>query len=132
MLMACTVPARPEVILEIVSTEAPGVVPMATQGVVLTEAQIEMFLATMEALDAKTQTGFSACIIEPHHTIAFFAGSKLTSTMHICFKCNQVSWDATTATPPEGLYEGLRIFIKAIGMQPSRDWKLLASERQPE
>lgn len=40
MLMACTVPARPEVILEIVSTEAPGVVPMATQGVVLTEAQV--------------------------------------------------------------------------------------------
>ena len=90
---------------------------------------MEMFLTTMESLDSKTQTGFSGCIIEPHHRIDFFTDGERTSRMHICFKCNQVSWDGTTATPPEGLYEGLRTFIRAIGMQPSRDWKLLASER---
>ncbi len=59
---------------------------------------MEMFLTTMESLDSKTQTGFSGCIIEPHHRIDFFTDGERTSRDACCFKCSQVSWDGTTAT----------------------------------
>ena len=92
----------------------------------LTSQQRELFLSTINQLDPKTQDAFPACIFEPHHTIRFYAGDKLKSTMDICFQCGQVEWDATSTTPPWSLYSGLATFIKDVGFQPERDWAALA------
>ncbi len=94
----------------------------------LDASQKRLFLSTVRDLDPKLQNAFPLCIIEPHHSIRFYAGGKLTSTMDICFKCGQVEWDATKATPPWSLYSGLETLITAIGFSPKRDWSALAKQ----
>lgn len=93
----------------------------------LNPAQRDAFLSTVEQLDSKTQDAFAACIFEPHHTIHFHAKGKLRSTMQICFACGQVQWDEGSATPPASLYRGLDAAIKAMGLEPTRDWPALAT-----
>lgn len=92
----------------------------------LDASQADLLLSTVKGLDPKTQDAFPACIFAPHHTVRFYAASKLISTMEICFECGQVKWDATRATPPWSLYAGLATFIKGIGFSPERDWSALA------
>lgn len=90
--------------------------------------QKALFLSTVEQLDPKTQDAFPACIFESHHTVMFYAGGNLESTMDICFQCGQVKWSATRTTPPWSLYSGLAAFIEGIGFQPERDWAALAAQ----
>ncbi|WP_374354232.1 hypothetical protein [Chitinimonas sp.] len=94
----------------------------------LNRQQKALFLATVQQLKPETQDAFPACIFEPHHTVLFFSGVKLISTMKICFQCGQVKWDASTTTPPWALYSGLSGFISGIGLQPVRDWRALARQ----
>lgn len=94
----------------------------------LSSQQKALFLSTVEQLDPKTQDAFPACIFESHHTVMFYAGGKLESTMDICFQCGQVKWSATRTTPPWSLYSGLAAFIEGIGFQPERDWAALAAQ----
>lgn len=94
----------------------------------LNQEQKNMFLSAIKQLDPKTQDAFPACIFEPHHTVYFHVKGKLRSTMQICFGCGQVEWSATQATPPWSLYGGLQSVIKNLGLQPERDWPILAQE----
>jgi hypothetical protein len=94
---------------------------------VMSESERQFFLATVVALDPKTQDAFPACIPEVHHTIRFFSGQELEDTMDICFQCGQVIWPSTKATPPWSLYVGLSKVIKASGLSPERDWQAAAS-----
>ena len=93
----------------------------------LSPAQKKMFLRTMQNLDPKDQDAFPACVPEIHHTVRFYAGRKLISTMGICFECGQVDWDGTKArVPPQMLYSGLASVVNHIGLESERNWAALA------
>jgi hypothetical protein len=94
----------------------------------LSQAQIAAFRADLAALDPTTQTWFSACMFEPHHTVTFFRAGKAHSALEICFECAQVEWPGMSDMPPESLNRGLYAFISRIGLQPKRDWRALALE----
>lgn len=94
----------------------------------LSQSQKDFFLATVDGLDPELQDAFAACIYEPHHRIEFYALDKRISTMAICFKCSQVRWDATSATPPWSLYSGLGALMREVGFSPERDWAALAEQ----
>ncbi|MBV8033549.1 hypothetical protein [Roseateles sp.] len=104
----------------------PGTVVYRT--VELSPAQKATLLQSIERLDSKTQDAVPACIFEPHHTIHFHTKGRLRSTMRICFACSQMQWDETSATPPWALYRVLHDAIKALGLEPERDWRALARE----
>ncbi|SFK34729.1 hypothetical protein [Lysobacter sp. cf310] len=90
--------------------------------------QSDAFLSTVQGLDPQTQDAFAACIFEPHHTLRFYAGGELVSTMEICFKCAQVKWDATDLAPPWSLLSGLATVVQGAGFSPERDWAGLAEQ----
>jgi hypothetical protein len=94
--------------------------------ITLDAKQKERFLTTLQEMDATTQQAFPGCIFSPHHTIAFYSGRKLTSSLRICFVCNEVHWDAVKRTPPQDLCKSLKDLIEALKLTPSRDWRALA------
>ena len=94
----------------------------------LSPAQKDFFQSTIDGLDPTTQDAFAACVFEPHHRIEFYAGGERISTMANCFKCSQVKWDATSATPPWSLYPGLAALVEEAGFSPKRDWAALARQ----
>ena len=94
----------------------------------LSPAQKDFFQSTVDGLDPTTQDAFAACVYEPHHRIEFYASGERISTMAICFKCSQVKWDATSATPPWSLYPGLAALVEEAGFSPKRDWVALAKQ----
>ena len=84
------------------------------------------FAAIISALEDNTQDAFAACVFDPHHSVLFYAGGKLSSTMEICFECGQVEWSGSTKTPPWSIYSGLSLVVKNVGLSPDRDWRKLA------
>jgi len=94
----------------------------------LDRQQKQQFESMVSALDEKPPSLRPSCIFEGHHTIRFYSGSALLSTMNICFRCGEIEWDATQKTEPEELEDGLERFFKQIGFQPKRDWAALAAE----
>lgn len=92
----------------------------------LSPAQRVGFARLVEDLKPAAQTAETACIFEPHHTIAFYRDDKLVSEMKVCFKCYQVEWDATEHEKPWSIHKGLKVFVTSIGMEPERDWYALA------
>lgn len=98
----------------------------------LSEEHKKKFLREAKRMKIKVSSAFfSACIFNPHHTIKFFKGDSMQSTMKICFKCGQVSWDIWE----EGDYEPQKHFmhvlsqtIERVGFQTDRDWMTLAQE----
>jgi hypothetical protein len=98
--------------------------------VTLTDAQKAEFRETIGAVSVATQSWASACIPEFHHTVRFFEGGALKSTLQICFQCSQVEWDAIQGvSPPGAIYDTLEKAISSVGLNPKRDWKRLAGER---
>jgi hypothetical protein len=95
----------------------------------LSPMQKAAFLSAIAPLDPRTQDAFPACIFEPHHTIHFHADGNLRSTLQVCFQCGQVEWDGSAETPPWSLYAGLGSAIRAVGLEPERDWRALALAR---
>ena len=105
--------------------------PLATSELVyrtveLSNSQRSQFLSLVEGLDPKEQDALPACIFEGHHTIRFYAGAKLVSSLQVCFGCGQVEWPVTNATPPWSLVPGLEKVIRNAGLLPKRDWAELA------
>lgn len=88
----------------------------------------DRFLSSIDGLDPQTQNAVTACIFEPHHTLRFYAGDALLSTMAICFKCSQVKWDGADVDPPWTLYPALAEVVKSAGFSPERDWTALAEQ----
>lgn len=91
----------------------------------LTQDQRSAFLLAVVRLAQRTQDAFTACIFEPHHTIAFYRAGKQTSAMVICFQCGEVQWDGTAKVMPWSLVPGLRKLVSGIGMHEKRDWYAL-------
>jgi hypothetical protein len=92
----------------------------------LTGEQKNELLITVKDMSSSTQSEFSECIFEPHHTFLFYSDDKLLSTMEICFRCLEVEWDGSKLTPPGALYSGLGAFLRRIGSEPTRDWTAVA------
>ncbi|MFB9246304.1 hypothetical protein IV454_00690 [Massilia antarctica] len=84
------------------------------------------FLTAIRKMPAATQNGEPACVFEPHHTIAFYQGKVLTSTMRICFQCGQVEWNGTTKMRPSSLVPTIETVLSHFGMKAERDWPALA------
>jgi hypothetical protein len=88
----------------------------------LTQAQRGTFAASIRSMPAAAQEAFPACVMETHHTLRFYSGSELKSTMQVCFKCGQFNWDGSTLLPPAAVVETMHGFVSSIGMTPKRDW----------
>lgn len=93
---------------------------------VLTGADKQPFLATLEGIDPYVSDWTTACIFEPHHRFEFYKGKKRTRTLEVCFQCGELQWDGTRNPVPQAFYAGLEPFIESLGMQPERDWQALA------
>jgi len=93
---------------------------------VLTGADKQPFLATLEGIDPYVSQWVAACIFEPHHRFEFYKGNTRTHTLEVCFQCNQLEWDGAKNPVPQAFYAGLAPFIESLGMQPERDWQALA------
>ena len=107
------------------------------QGPVIKYGQVELndkqkadFSSVIISLSNETQDAFAACIFDPHHTIQFYSGGKLSDTMEVCFQCGQVEWKGNTRTPPWSIYSGLSRVVKSVGLSPERDWRKLAIPRR--
>jgi hypothetical protein len=91
------------------------------------------FLQNAEAMDGTTKTDFNKCFFFPHHTVRFYSGSKLKSTMKICFKCSDIVWDGARLVPPIGLWTAITPLIKDAGFHTERDeevWVARLEERR--
>ena len=92
----------------------------------LNEQQKRSLAAMIEGLQEKPNV-YSLCILEPHHTIKFYSNDEPLALLDICFKCGDVQWrDAVFG--PHWLMGGLASFIKEVGFEPKRDWRVLAAE----
>ena len=96
------------------------------QVVSLDGASKKKFSALMHDMNEKTQNSFPGCIFQAHHTVRFFSGERVTSTMRICFECGQVQWDGASRVPPRALYSALSDFILSVGFKPKQDWRARA------
>jgi len=96
----------------------------------LSESAKAKFLKDVEAMDAKTQDIFPDCIFVPHHTIKFYSGSTLKSTMDICFHCHEIEWDGSKDIRSKGLWSAITPLIKDAGFHAERDWAALVKERR--
>ena len=94
----------------------------------LSVKQHRKFQEAIRAMNPDTKELFSSCLPEILHTIRFYLKGELISTFGICFQCGQVEWEGTKAVPPYALLETLYKFIKEIGLEPERDWGLVARE----
>ncbi len=92
----------------------------------LSPAERAHFRTAINVIDPAKQIAIRSCIIEAHHSIRFYRQQQLMSMMRICFKCDQIIWPGSRATPPAALFQGLTGFIKEVGFTPERDWRALA------
>jgi hypothetical protein len=97
---------------------------------ILSKSEINQLYTLAHALPLEDKSGgpVAACSFNPHHTIKFYEGFKLNSTMDICFECGDVNWDGTVTAQPWLLLSMLRDFISKIGFHPDRDWITLAKQ----
>lgn len=65
-----------------------------------------------------------ACVFAPHHTITLRAGEKHLDSIQVCFECDMARWTANTKNIPRAMIPGLYKFVKEIGLQPDRDWRM--------
>lgn len=93
---------------------------------VLTGADKQPFLATLEGIDPYVSGWATACVFVPHHRFEFYKGDTRTHTLEVCFQCNQLEWDGAKHPVSQAFYAGLAPFIQSLGMQPERDWQALA------
>lgn len=100
--------------------------PIIYRSVELKTTQKALFVSTLERLDDNSDISVSLCPFRPHHTIDFYSSGSLRSKMQICFECDQAQWDRINSVPPMSLFTGLRALIEAVGMEPVRDWEMLA------
>lgn len=88
----------------------------------ITSGDKRHFLKIIKTLDGEIQHKHSLCAFEPHHSIDFYENGKLSSTMDICFTCNEIEWKGSKANPPLSLYSGLETLINDLGMESKKDW----------
>ena len=91
-----------------------------------------LFLEGVRNLRGKKKTDFTLCIFVPHHTIDFYEGGQLKSSMKICYKCNDIEWNGTKYETSGDVFKALTPAISRAGMQTHRDWDALAKQRYEE
>lgn len=96
----------------------------------LSAAQKASFLRDVLTMESKTQTVFTACMFIPHHTLEFYSGKRLTSSMQICFHCGDIQWDGTELVRPEGLFHPIMTLLSKVGFEQERDWEALRKQAQ--
>lgn len=94
----------------------------------LNRLQKVVFAKAVERVQIHTDNIFPHCIFDPHHSVYFYNGGKLLSRMQISFVCGQIEWSATDMTAPGSLQDRLQPFLRALGMEPNRDWPAVAKE----
>jgi len=85
------------------------------------------FLANAESMDGTTNTTFNKCFFIPHHTLRFYSGAKLKSTMEVCFKCRDIVWDGARLVRPVGLWTAITPLIEDAGFHTDRDGEIWAA-----
>lgn len=88
------------------------------------------FLRNVEALNPVTQDVFASCIFVPHHSVAFYSGSTLNSTMRVCFHCGDIDWDGSKRVYPKAIWSAISSLIKDVGFHEERDWTALLNDQR--
>ena len=99
-------------------------------GVELDQTAKAAFLKNVSAMNAALPEIALACEAEYHHSIFFYSGQNLSSTMNICFKCNQIQWDVTDQYSPAAIFSVLARVIEGAGFKTERDWEALAKKQR--
>lgn len=86
------------------------------------------FLKRVEAMDSASSGELSACIPAFHHSVRFYEGERLISTMKICFECEIIDWDACNLKCPDDFFRVLDPVVTEAGLHPKRNWKALVKQ----
>jgi hypothetical protein len=92
----------------------------------LTTKQIEALLSQVNNFQFIEAS--SLCIFEPHHRIEFYKNGKNTSSIEICFQCQDIQWSKDNKT--RGMLS--EVFLSTVlssGMKTERNWQELAKEK---
>lgn len=63
---------------------------------------------------------------EPHHTIKFYSGGRLKSTMLVSFGINEVRWNGSKHVASQDIMRAIGPVVSNAGYRTSRDWNGLA------
>jgi hypothetical protein len=98
----------------------------------LSESAKTVFIQGVRHLKPKRVAWTSACLFEDHHSIRFYERNMLKSTMKLCFKCSQVSWDGSKAGEPDGFMQVASSIFLAKGFELKKDWQEMAQKYAQE
>lgn len=90
------------------------------------------FLGEVEKMDERTEYSANRCLFEPHHRVTIFRRGRETTSISVCFKCDDAIWDQGEFTEPKGLMAALRFVVESAGLKPERDWRALAKARSEQ
>ena len=83
----------------------------------------DALLRTVRAMDPSEPSSISFCTFDPHHTIELHAESGLSSSLPICFTCDNFHWSARELSGARSAWvQGLESFIGSLGMRPEAEW----------
>jgi hypothetical protein len=91
-----------------------------------------LFLASARNLKGGARTMKTDCLFVAHHTIEFYEGGILKSSMEVCYKCSDVKWSASEYDAPQDIFQALTPVITSAGMQTHRPWDEMAKLRYEE
>jgi hypothetical protein len=92
------------------------------------------FADRIATMDTAVSDMSSSCVLEPHHTIAFYRDGKLSSSLRVCFVCDLFEWDGTSREPPAVMMDVLTPTVAETGLNTTRDydyWYALAGADIP-
>jgi hypothetical protein len=98
----------------------------------LSPDQKKGFIEAFQRMSSTPKNQFSLCAFEPHHSIEFHRRDGTSTTVLVCFKCNDTEWEGSEAIPPKDFQNEFARFITPLGFQPTRDWIALAKQRVQE
>jgi len=96
---------------------------------VLSAGEQVLFLANVRNLKGLAKSENTSCLFVPHHTLDFYEEGLLKSSMQICYKCSDITWNATHYKASEDVFQALTIAITGAGMQTHRTWDEIAKQR---
>lgn len=90
--------------------------------------RVNSFKKMVKRMSGVTKKEFSTCVFEPHHTMHFYLEGKKTSSLKICFKCEDIQWSGSEHTQSRDLFKVLDTVMWTNGFDRHLDWKKQAKK----
>ena len=91
-----------------------------------------LFLESVRELVGEVDDERTQCLFEAHHTIDFYEGGQLKSSMRISYKCKDIEWNGSSFAASKDVFDALTPALKRAGMNIERDWDAMAKQRYAE